>query len=118
MVSDIHQHESATSIPMSPPSLPISLPIPPLWVVTEHSFGFPASYSKLPLAIYFISGNVYVSMLSFQTIPSSPSPSVSKSLFLCLCLLCCLQVGFCRYHKCVLIYNICLLSDFTLYNRL
>ena len=44
-------------------------------------FGCPSSYIKLPLAIYFTYGNVSVSMLFFQIIPPSPSPTESKSLF-------------------------------------
>ena len=37
---------------------PVSLPIPPLLVVTEPLFGFPESHSKFSLAIYFTYGNV------------------------------------------------------------
>ena len=38
-------------------------------------------YSKVPLAICFTYGSIYVSMLLSQFIPSSSSPPVSKSLF-------------------------------------
>ena len=55
--------------------------LPPLWVVTEHWLEFPVSHSKLPLAIYFTYGNVYISKLFSQLIPPSPSPTVSTSLF-------------------------------------
>ena len=41
-----HQHDSA-------------IPIPPPQVVTEPQFEFPESYSKFPLAVYFIYGNIY-----------------------------------------------------------
>ena len=34
---------------------PLSLPIPPFWIVTELLFEFPESHSKFPLAIYFSS---------------------------------------------------------------
>ena len=57
----------ATRIRTRVPSLlnlsPISHPIPALQIVTEQStsFGFPGSYRKLPLGIYFSNGNVYVS---------------------------------------------------------
>ena len=60
-VSAIHQHESATAytcpLPLKPPS---SSHPSRLW----HSIGFrfPASYSKFSLVIYFIFGNVYVSI--------------------------------------------------------
>ena len=38
----------------------------------------PASYIKLPLAIYFTYGSVYVSVLFSHITPLSPSPTVSK----------------------------------------
>ena len=87
MVFAIHQHGSATGTHMSPAS----------WRPLSHhsrlsqspSFGFPASYSKLPLAVCFTYGNVYVSMVFSQIIPPSPSSTVSKVCSLCLCLLCC-----------------------------
>ena len=41
---------------LNPP--PISLPILPLWVVTEPLSEFPRAYSKLPLPMYFTYGNV------------------------------------------------------------
>ena len=44
-------------------------------------FGFPASYSKFPRAIYFTYGSVCVSVLFSQLIPPSPSSTASKSLF-------------------------------------
>ena len=37
------------------------------------SFGFPASYIKLPLAVYFTNGNIYVSV-PLSHFPPSPSP--------------------------------------------
>ena len=46
------------------------------------SFGCPASCIELALVICFTYGDVYVSMLFFQIIPCSPSPTKSKSLFL------------------------------------
>ena len=57
-------------------------PLPPYPSRLSQSTGFgcPASYIKLPLAIYFIYGNVYVSMLFSQIIPPSP-PTEYKSLF-------------------------------------
>jgi len=43
-------------------------------------FRISASYLKLPLAIYLIHGNIYVSILLPQIIPLSPSPTVSQSI--------------------------------------
>ena len=73
MASAIHQHESVTGTHVTP-SFPTSC-------LQSTSFGFPASYIKLPLAICFTYGNVYISMLFSQIIPPSPSPTVYKSLF-------------------------------------
>ena len=55
-----------TYVPSRVNLLPTAHSITPLYVVTEHWFGFPASYSKFLLAIYFAYGNVYVSMLLSQ----------------------------------------------------
>ena len=41
--------------------LPISCPIPHLWVITEHLIWVPLSYRNFSVAIYFTYGNVYVS---------------------------------------------------------
>ena len=54
------------------------------------SFESPVSCIKLGLVIYFTYGNIYVSMLFSQIMPSLPSPTESKSLSLYLCLFCCL----------------------------
>ena len=61
-------------LPPEPPYHPIPQ------VVTEHQFG--VACIKLPLALYFTYDNVQVSMLFTQIIPPSPSPIVSKSLFI------------------------------------
>ena len=46
------------------------LPYPPLFTLLQStSFGSPASQMKLPLAIYFTFGNVYISVLFSQIIP-------------------------------------------------
>ena len=56
MVYAIHQHEMAIGIHMSPPFYTLSHPSR---LSQSTGFGFPASYSKLPLAICFTYGNVY-----------------------------------------------------------
>ena len=63
-------------LPLEPPRLP---PHPTLLGCT--SFGFPLLYTKLSLLIYFTYGNIYVSMLFSQIIPSFPSLTASKNLF-------------------------------------
>ena len=70
-----------TCVPSIPNPASTSLSTPSLQVVTKHWFGCPALYIKLPLAIYFTYGNVYVSVLFSQIIPPSPSPTESKSPF-------------------------------------
>ena len=98
--------------PFSPPSPPTH----PSRLSQSIGFGFLASYITLPLAIYFIYGNVYVSMLFSQIIPP-PSPTVSKSLFFMSVfpLLPCMKDGWyhlSRFHIYALIYDVCLsLSD-------
>ena len=91
-LSDFHfQYELAIGIYVSPPSwTPLPPPSPPYPSRLSQGTGFwgPASYIKLPLAISFTYGNVYVLMLFSQIIPSSSSPTESKLCALCLCLLC------------------------------
>ena len=69
-------------------SLPPTLPIPPLQVVTKHRADLPVLCGCFPLAIYFTSGSVYMSMpLSHfvTTYPSpSPCPQVHSLVGLCL----------------------------------
>ena len=72
---------------MCPPSL-TSLPSPfpshPSGLSQCTSFECPASCIKLGLVNYFTYGNIHVSMLFSQIIPSSPSPRVQKSvLYIC-----------------------------------
>ena len=54
-----------------------------------HWFELPESYSKFPLSIYFIFGNVYVFMVVFQFIHSLLPPLFPQVCFLCLHLRCC-----------------------------
>ena len=80
----IYQYESATGIHVSPPSWTrFSPPSPPHPSRLSQStdFGCSASYIKLALVIYFTYPKLYVSMLFFQIIPPSPSPTESISLF-------------------------------------
>ena len=55
-------------------SLPPTLPIPALQVVTKHQADLPVLCSSFPLAIDFTFGSVYMSVLLSHVIPASPSP--------------------------------------------
>ena len=86
--------------------------IPPFQVVTEHLVDLPVLSSNFSLAIYFIYGNVYGSMLLSQFVPLFPTPTESTSLFstsASLLLPCkqVLQYHFSRFHVYALLYNIC-----------
>ena len=87
LASAVHQHESVIGTHMPPPSWTFLLPPSPSHpsrFSQSTRFGFPASYSKFPLVIYFAYGNVYISMLLSHVIPSSSTPTVSKNLsFIC-----------------------------------
>ena len=63
-------------LPPAPRSHPI--PIPPLWVTTEHRAAFPVLYSHFPLAV----SRMVVRMTTplSQFLPPSPPPSVSTSV--------------------------------------
>ena len=79
----IHQHESATGVPMFPilnPS-PTSLLVPSLWVIPVHRPKHPVSCIKPGLAIHFLYDTVHVSMPFSQIIPPFSSPTGSKRLF-------------------------------------
>ena len=84
MVFAIHQHESAIGIhrclPLKPPPPPPPSPSYPSRFAQRTGFAFPVLYSRLPLAIYFTYGNVYVSMLLSQIFPPSLSSTVTKCL--------------------------------------
>ena len=57
---------------------PLQHPSPrhPSSLSQSTGFGFPVSYIRLPLAIYFTFGNVHASMLSSQIIPPSHFPTM------------------------------------------
>ena len=69
---------------MSPPSEPPSHlpphPIPPD-CHRALALGFLLHNSKFPLALSLIYGNLHVSMLLSPSVPASPFPTVSTSLF-------------------------------------
>ena len=100
--------------------LPSILPIPPLQVVTKQQAGLPVLCSCFPLAIYFTTGSVYMSMPLSHFVPAYPSPPrVHKSIpNICIFILV-LPLGssetvffFFRFHIYVLAYGICFpLSD-------
>ena len=76
----IHQHESALDMHVSPPSSNFPPHRHPSRLSYSTNFGFPALYSKFPLAIYFTYGNIYVSKLFSSIIPLSPFPKSKMSV--------------------------------------
>ena len=54
--------------------LPLTLPIPPLQVVTKHQADLPVLCGCFPLAISFAFGSVYMSMPLSHFVPPYPSP--------------------------------------------
>ena len=83
VVFAIHWHESAMGVHVSPilNSSPTSLPSHPSELSQCISFESPISCIELGLVIYFTCSNIHVSVLFFQIIPPSPSPTESESLF-------------------------------------
>ena len=124
----IHQHESATWIRVSPYSEYNSnlLCYPMLWVLPLHKSCMNLSGIELALVIPFIYGNVPVSMLFSQIIPSLNSPLESQSLsFIRGSFLLAFMQNHCyclpKSHLYALVNNICLSHSnffFTLNNRL
>ena len=88
LVSAIHQHESVIGIHIYPPSW-LSLLHPTLLdchrAADLGSLPHTASFHWLSNFTY---GNVYVSVLLSQFVPSSPPATVSTGCSLCLCLHC------------------------------
>ena len=56
-------------------SIPPTLPISPLYVVTKHRADLPVLCSCFPLGIYFTFDSVYMSMPLSHFVPAYPSPS-------------------------------------------
>ena len=82
MVSSIYQHEWATSLHILLPYwtfLPPPSPSHPSRLSQSTSLEVPASYNKFPLAIYFTYGDVYVSMLLSQIIPTFSFPHCDQN---------------------------------------
>ena len=99
-------------------SLPPTLPIPPLQVVTKHQADLPVLCSCFPLAIYFTFGSVYMSMPLSHFVPAYPSPCLCPQVYSPhLRLYSCSAIRFIsniflRFHIYVLAYGICFsLSD-------
>ena len=101
--SAIHHHESVIDIRMAPPSWTSLPPHPILYVVTEHRFKLPESYSKFPVAIYFTYSTVcfhasylfYIQYCMFSRYSLNSSyhllpPLCPQICSLCLCFPCCL----------------------------
>ena len=96
MVFALHQHELAINIQVSPTSwTPFPPSSPPhssrLSQSTSFGFGFPVSYIRLPLAIYFAYGNVYISILFFKLLHFCPAGNTSK--WTCPAGFCCCSVA-------------------------
>ena len=99
-------------------SLPPTLPIPLLQVITKHQADLPVLCSSFPLAIHFTSGSIYIyqcySLTSFQL--PLPHRVLKSILYICI-FIPSLPLGssvpfFFRFHICVLAYGICFsLSD-------
>ena len=79
----IHWHESAMELHVFPIAIPppTSLSTWSLWVFPVHQVRAPVSCIPSGLVVCFTLDNIHVSMLFSRNIPSSPSPTESKSLF-------------------------------------
>ena len=83
LVSVIHQHESATTVQISPPNgTSISPPTPSRPSRLLQSAGFEFPYTANPyLLSNFTHGNMHFSRLLSQFVLPPPSPATSTSLF-------------------------------------
>ena len=70
-----------TCVPPSRTALPPPLSSHPSGLSQCTDFECPVSCMELGLVIYFIYGNIHVSVIFSQIFPPSPSPTESKSLF-------------------------------------
>ena len=120
MVFDIYINMNQAHGYMCPPILnttQTSLVTPCFWVLPQHKSWMHLSCIELALVISFIYGNVPVSMLFSQIIPSLNSPIESQSCSLYVDILLAFMQNHCYYlpksHLYALIDNICLsLSNF------
>ena len=98
LISVVQQSQSAIcihiSLPLGPPSWATPCPISPLQVITENQAELPELYTRGPLAIYLTPGNVYMSVLISQFIPSFPTHLFVHMSFLYSCIsIPALQIG-------------------------
>ena len=84
-------------------SLPPTLPIPPLQVITKHRADLPVLCGCFPLAIYLTFGSVYMSMPLSHFVTAYPSPSpcpqVHSLVGLCLSSLCNMLIAYTQEVK-------------------
>ena len=126
MVSAIHQHESATSIHMSPPSwtsLPLPTPSQPSRLSQSPGLSSLRHTADFHGLSNFTFDKVYVSILLSQLLPPSPSPCVRKSVRYVCVSLAALQIGssvpfFKIPYVLIMVFVLLFLTFFTLYNRL
>ena len=94
---------------LNPPCPPPSPPHPS-GLSQNTSFGCPASCIEFTLVIYFIYGNIHVSMLFSHIVPLLPSPTSSRVCSLLPYLFCCppyrVIVNLSKFHIYALIYCI------------
>ena len=113
--------------PHIPPflSLPPTLPIPPLQVVTEHRADLPVLCNSFPQAVHCIFGSVCMSILLSHFVPASPSALCPQAHSLRLCLYSCPATRFIStvcidsiYVRQHTVFVFLFLTYFTLYDRL
>ena len=106
-------------------SLPPTLPIPLLQIVTKHQVDLPVLRGCFPLVIHFTFGSVYMSVLLSHFIPASPPPPCPQVRSLPLCLYSCPATRFISsifldsmYMRQHMVFVFLFPTYFTLYDRL